>query len=52
MIVFMSAAYALHNIFSTENIIKLRMQLIHECGLYSGFYGTYGSNEVLTLSTI
>ena len=39
MIVFMSAAYARDNFFSTENIIKLRMRLIHECGLYSGFYG-------------
>ena len=39
MIVFMSAAYARDNFFSTENIIKLRMRLIHECGLYLGFYG-------------
>ena len=41
MIVFMSAAYAQDKFFSTENTIKLRMRLIHECGLYSGFYGIY-----------
>ena len=41
MLVFINAAYARDNFFSTENIIKLRMRLIHQCGLYSGFYGNF-----------
>ena len=33
------AAYTRDNCFSTKTFNKFRVRLIHECGLYSGFYG-------------